>query len=71
MMFEWHQPPEYFLEHWTDEQFELFWEKRNERVIAQSRTIEELREGRQAPGHDAKNIINDMQMFQMMGIGRA
>ena len=78
---EWHLSPEYILEHWSDEQFDRFWDARNERFRQTSAVIDEQRnqaepstagQGNQTImsklRNDTKNA-NDQEFFASMGIG--
>jgi hypothetical protein len=72
-MVEWHLTPKYILEEMTDEEFALMWDKRNERVIATQRAIDQLRDSDappRAPAGPAERVTA-MDMFDMMGIKEA
>jgi len=45
-MTEWHLPPDYILDNWTDEQFNLMIEKLIERKQREADAIEDARKGR-------------------------
>ena len=70
---EWHLTPEYILENWTDELFELMWEKRNERVTAEAEMIEhaheEAQEGRMRSSR--AKPMTDIELMHAAGIGQA
>lgn len=69
MLAEWHVTPEYILDNWTDEQFQAFWDARNNRI----RAINELVPAAPAaPGRGAEDNrsrrVSDMELFAMMKI---
>jgi len=66
MLAEWHQTPEYFLEHWTDEQFEAFWQARNQRMLAVDRALSDTRNSPQTPAGSRR--VADYELFHEMGI---
>ena len=58
MLAEWHIPPEYIIENWTQEKFELMVEKLSERkkreIAAQTGRV--------------NRVVSDEQLFRMTGI---
>jgi hypothetical protein len=73
---EWHLTPEYILENWTDELFELMWDKRNERMLAIESSIAAARgesptAGRNYVVPQVAKEISDVEMFSKLGIGSA
>ena len=69
-MAEWHLTPEYILENVTDEEFAMYWRKRNERVVAADRAVEKLSDQDSAPQYSAtaSRRVSDVELFKMMGI---
>jgi hypothetical protein len=67
---EWHQPPEYFLDNWTDEQFEAFWRARNQRIVATDKAIADARkpDGTSPQPQSANRRMSSQELFTMMGI---
>jgi len=58
LLAEWHIPPEYIIENWTQEKFELMVEKLSERkkreIAAQTGRV--------------NRVVSDEQLFRMTGI---
>lgn len=69
ILFEWHLTPEYILDNWTDEQFELLCEKRNERMIATNDAM--ARASGESKSSGPAKRVSDVELFQQMGIGSA
>ena len=69
MLAEWHLTPEYILENWTDELFELMWEKRNERIRAINKLAAvPVSTDNHTESHEPSKRVSDKELFSIMGI---
>ena len=60
MLAEWHLPPDDILERWTDERLDLFWRKRNERMLR----IRLAAEGEDDPASEAApRYVSNREFF--------
>lgn len=69
MLVEWHLTPEYLLENWTDEQFEAFWQARNQRIVSIDRAIAKASKPNDAgSSSEVTRRVSDQELFQLMGM---
>ena len=68
MLREWHLSPEYILDSWTDEQFESFWDARNENILNLDRAVNAISESPNYSPPAPSKRVSDRELFQMMGI---
>jgi hypothetical protein len=67
---EWHLTPEYLLDNWTDEQFEAFWQSRNQRILAANRAVSDAvrPDGNSSQPPVGNRIVSDQELFEQMGM---
>lgn len=61
MMTEWHLPPDYIVNNWTDELLSLMTEKLNERKEREEKQSEESYTGRHVSSHK----VSDSELFRL------